>query len=120
MTYLAFPLHVAPSGLEATADYAAHVEQMVEEVLFTSPGERVNRPEFGVGVMALVFGPETPELQTATQFLIQSNLQRFLGQYVRVQDVSATARESTFSIVVEYTLLATGETRTSTFSGRRS
>jgi hypothetical protein len=112
---IAFPFQVTPHGRVATVGYEAHVEQMIEQVLFTSPGERVNRPDFGCGVLSLVFAGESSALVTATQFLVQGSLQRWLGDVIVVSGVLVTAVESTFSITVQYTLRETGAARSATF-----
>lgn len=112
---VASPFRVNPHGRVASAHWAPHVEQMIEQVLFTAPGERVNRPDFGCGVMGLVFAAESDALVTATQFLVQGSLQRWLGDVIAVNGVQVQAVESTFSITVQYTLRATGAAATATF-----
>jgi phage baseplate assembly protein W len=114
-TEVAFPLQVTPHGRVATATWEQHVEQMIEQVLFTAPGERVNRPDFGCGVMNLVFAPESGALVSATQFLVQGSLQRWLGDLIVVNAVLVQAVESTFSITVQYTLRESGAPRVATF-----
>ena len=114
-TEVAFPFQVTPHGRVASATWEQHVEQMVEQVLFTAPGERVNRPDFGCGVMALVFAAESDALVTATQFLVQGSLQRWLGDLIVVNAVLVQAEDSTFAITVQYTLRESGVARTSVF-----
>jgi hypothetical protein len=114
-TEVAFPFQVTPHGRVATADWDAHVEQMIEQVLFTAPGERVNRPEFGCGVQLLVFAGENDALVTATQFLVQGSLQRWLGDVIVVNAVTVQAVDTTFTISVQYTLRETGATRTASY-----
>ena len=112
---IAFPFEVTPHGRVATATWDEHVEQMIEQVLFTAPGERVNRPDFGCGVMNLVFAGESDALVTATQFLVQGSLQRWLGDLIVVNAVLVQAVESTFSITVQYTQRQTSAAKTATF-----
>ena len=50
---IAYPFHVDGRGRSAPADANEHIRQMIEQVLFTAPGERVNRPEFGTGLLQL-------------------------------------------------------------------
>lgn len=114
-TEVAFPFQVTPHGRVATAGWDAHVEQMIAQVLFTAPGERVNRPEFGCGVQLLVFQDENDALATATQFLVQGSLQRWLGDVIVVNAVAVQAVDTTFSITVQYTLRESGATRSATF-----
>ncbi|MEM7155281.1 MAG: GPW/gp25 family protein [Myxococcota bacterium] len=115
MMYLKFPLQVGPDGLPARASYADHVLQMIEELLFTNPGERLNRPRFGVGLLQLVFGPNDEEIATATQFLIQNELQTWLSEHIQVTSVQATNIESSLEITIEYTLVKTGQSQRATF-----
>jgi len=115
-TEVAFPFGVTPHGRVAGATWEAHVEQMIEQVLFTNPGERVNLPDFGCGVMRLVFADESDALVTATQFLVQGSLQRWLGELIVVSAVRVQAVDTTFSVAVVYTLRQTGVTRTATFN----
>jgi len=77
---------------------------MIEQVLFTSPGERVNRPDFGTGVMQLVFAPNSPELAAATEFTIQGALQQWLGDVIKVEAVNVESQESTLRITVQYVI----------------
>jgi phage baseplate assembly protein W len=77
---------------------------MIEQVLFTTPGERVNLPTFGTGVKQLVFEPLSDELVTATQLLIQGSLQQWLGDIILVNSVKVTGQNSTLSIQVVYTV----------------
>ena len=115
-TEVAFPFQVTPHGRVASATWEQHVEQMIEQVLFTAPGERVNRPDFGCGVMELVFAAESDALVTATQFLVQGSLQRWLGDLIVVNAVVVQAQGSTFAITVQYTLRESGSPRTATFT----
>lgn len=113
---VAFPLQIATQGRVAVAAYADHVEQMIEQVLFTAPGERVNRPDFGCGVLQMVFGPNAETQAAATQFLVLSALQRWLGDAIRVEAVVVAPDEGTLSITIQYVLLQTGQQRAQTFT----
>ena len=88
---------------------------MIEQLLFTSPGERVNRPDFGSGLLRMVFEPNSPELAAALQFTIQAALQRYLGDLIEVRAVQVTSQEGTLGILVQYAVRRTGEQRTETF-----
>lgn len=81
-----------------------HIEQMIEQVLFTSPGERVNRPTFGTGLNQLVFAPLSDELATATQMLVQGALQQWLGDLINVVSVQVTSQDSSLNVQVAYTV----------------
>jgi uncharacterized protein len=97
-----YPLHFDGRERTATVDDAGHIRDMVEQVLFTAPGERVNRPDFGSGIEQLVFAPTDGELAQATKALVQGALQRALGELIRVEEVVAEADEATLRVTVVY------------------
>jgi phage baseplate assembly protein W len=99
-----YPFHFDGQGRTASVAQEAHIRDLIEQVLFTMPGERVNRPDFGSGLMQLVFAPSSDELATATQFLVQSSLQQWLGDLITVEGVDVTAEESTLTITVQYSI----------------
>ncbi len=92
-----------------------YLRQMVEQVLFTSPGERVNLPDFGSGLLQLPFAPNSIEIAAATQFSVQGALQKWLSGFIKVQSVVASAQESTLTVTVTYAPLSTGVTQVQTF-----
>ena len=92
-----------------------YVRQLVEQVLFTAPGERVNLPDFGSGLLQLTFAPNSLEMAAATQFTVQGALQKWLSGYIKVQSVTATAQESTLTVTVAYAPLNTSVTQVQTF-----
>jgi Bacteriophage baseplate protein W len=94
---------------------ADYVRQLVEQVLFTSPGERVNLPDFGSGLLQLTFAPNSKEMAAATQFTVQGALQKWLSGYIKVQSVVATAQESTLTVSVTYAPLNTGVSQVQTY-----
>ena len=102
---LAYPFQVAGTGQTARAGAEGHIHQMIEQVLFTAPGERVNRPDFGTGLRQLIFAGENEELLTATQFLIQGSLQQWLGDIIEVEGVTVSSEDSTLAVVVRYRVL---------------
>ncbi|PTL79524.1 GPW/gp25 family protein [Vitiosangium sp. GDMCC 1.1324] len=114
---VAFPYAVDVRGQTATAaSYDAHVRHLIEQVLFTSPGERVNHPDFGSGLLQLVFAPASDELLASTRLLLQSNLQRWLADVITVEALDVTLQESTVSVVLRYVVLATGQRRQDRFT----
>jgi phage baseplate assembly protein W len=115
-TEVAFPLQVTPHGRVATATWEQHVEQMIEQVLFTAPGERVNRPDFGCGLLQLVFGPNSSEIAAAAQFTIGAALQQWLGDLVQVQEVRVLSEDAVLRITIEYIVILTQQRRTAQFS----
>jgi phage baseplate assembly protein W len=102
-----FPYRFDLAGRTATADLDRHVRDLIEQVLFTAPGERVNRPTFGSGVMQLVFAPNSEELAATTQFIVQGALQQWLGDRIEVDQVAVQAEESTLEVTVVYTVRLT-------------
>lgn len=93
-----------------------HVRDMIEQLLFTSPGERVNRPDFGSGLLQAIFAPNSPELATALEFTTRAALQRWLGDVIDVQALSFRADDARLLIQLSYSLKRTGERRTETFT----
>ncbi|MFF7546438.1 GPW/gp25 family protein [Streptomyces canus] len=112
-----FPYRFDARGRTATAGHADHVRDMVELVLFTSPGERVNRPDFGCNHLDLVFAGNSPELAATLEVTAQAALQRWLGDLLTVESLTVTSEEATLHVHVAYVLTATGEHRTVTVSG---
>jgi phage baseplate assembly protein W len=110
-----FPFHFDRLGRTATTGTDDHVRDMIEQLLFTNPGERVNRPDFGSGLLQLVFAPNSPELAAALQFTVQASLQRWLGDVIDVQLLEVTSEDSTLRVEIQYVVRRTGETRQDTF-----
>jgi phage baseplate assembly protein W len=100
----------------ATTDDDDHLRDLIRMVLFTAPGERVNRPEFGCGVKQLVFEPLSDTLVATTQHLIQGNLLRWLGDLILVEEVDVTADDATLSIAISYKVRATQQRDTAVFT----
>lgn len=92
-----------------------HVRDMIEQLLFTDPGERVNRPDFGSGLLQLVFAPNSPELAAALQFTVQAALQRWLGDVIDVGSLQVSSDDSTLRVEVSYTVRASGTARSDSF-----
>jgi phage baseplate assembly protein W len=97
-----YPFHFDSRGRTAATDDDDHIRDMIEELLFTNPGERVNRPDFGSGLQQLIFGPNSPELAAALQFTLQATLQRWLGDLIELQALEVTSVDSTLSILIQY------------------
>ena len=117
MTDIAFPYRFEGGGRTAQATSTDdHIRDLVEQVLFTSPGERVNRPTFGTGLAQLVFAPNSLELATATQFLVQAALQQTLGDLIRVETIQVDSVDSTLSVTVQYVVLRTQQRQVATFA----
>ena len=99
---IGFPFGVDERGLVAEAEYDEHIRQMIEQVLFTEPGERVNRPEFGCGLMQVIFAPMSDELAVTTEALVQNALQRWLSELINVESVQVIQAEERLLINVQY------------------
>lgn len=112
---IAFPLSFDRRGRTAEVGEERHVRDLVEQVLFTMPGERVMRPTFGSGLAQLVFQPNSDELATAVQFLVQGNLQQWLGEVITVETVDVTSDDAKIEVRVEYALRRSGERRSERF-----
>jgi uncharacterized protein len=97
------------------ASLADYIKQLVEQVLFTSPGERVNIPDFGSGLLQLPFAPNSVEMAAATQFAVQAALQKWLSSYVKVQSVIASAQDEVLTVTVTYIPLSSDVTEVQTF-----
>lgn len=113
---IAYPFHIDGRGRSAEAGGHEHIRQMIEQVLFTTPGERVNRPEFGSGLLQLVFEPSSQELATATEATVQGALQRWLGDVIQVEAVKVESVESTLRVIVRYLVRRTQERQVAQFS----
>jgi phage baseplate assembly protein W len=111
-----FPFHPDRDGRAARTSDEDHVRDMIEQVLFTAPGERVNRPDFGCGLLQLVFAPNSDELASATRFLVQGALQRWLGEVIQVDEVDVRSDDATLAVRVAYTLRRTRERRVAEFA----
>ncbi len=110
-----FPYRMDHRGRTASTTYEDHIRDMVEEVLFTAPGERVNRPTFGCGLLQLVFAPNSTELAAAKQYIVQGSLQQWLGDLIQVNSVTIESQDSTLRVNVVYTLRRTQQQQTAQF-----
>jgi hypothetical protein len=115
-THVHFSFHINGLGRTATADEETYIRQLIEQVLFTQQGERVNRPNFGSGLMQMVFQPVSDQLTTAVQFLVQGALQQWLGDLIVVEEVAVSAADSTLQVTVRYLVRRTQERRSAQFS----
>jgi len=114
--FLDFPLHVDGRGRSAETSEDDHIRDMIFQVLFTNPGERVNRPDFGCGIKQLVFMPNSDALAAATQFLVQGSLQRWLDSVIQVESVEVEAVEAELRVTVVYSKRSGGGPRRDVFT----
>jgi phage baseplate assembly protein W len=110
-----FPFHFDSRGRTATTDDNDHIRDMIEQFLFTNAGERVNRPDFGSGLLQLIFAPNSPELASTLQFTIQAGLQQWLGDVIEVRELQVTSEEATIRVEIQYLVRQTQEIRETTF-----
>ncbi len=106
MREVGYPYNIDNSGRTASAGRDNHIRQLIEQVLFTVPGERINRPDFGVNIRQFVFAGSSHETAAAAQFLIQSELERWLGEIINLDAVVVESVESTLNITVRFTVRA--------------
>lgn len=104
-----YPFSIDGRGRVATVAADPHIRQLIEQVLFTGPGERVNRPTFGSQLQQLLFAPNSPELLAASQFLVQGSLEQWLGDLIRVEAVEIRNDEAQIGIKVQYMVLKSQE-----------
>ena len=115
MSGVAFPLRFDGRGQTAESDCDAHIRELIEQVLFTAPGERVNRPDFGSGALQLVFAPGSDDVASTTQFLVRGALQQWLGDIIDVQDVNIQTDDGTLLIRVTYVSRRSQQLQTANF-----
>jgi phage baseplate assembly protein W len=111
-----FPWRFDGRGRTAAASDDDHIREMIELLLFTAPGERVNRPDFGSGLLQMVFAPNSPEIAAAIQFTLQAALNRWLADLIDVSTVQASSDDATLSVEVSYVVKATGQTTSAAFT----
>lgn len=113
---IAFPIRTDGLGRLASASDDDHIRDLIEQVLFTSPGERVNRPTFGTGLLQLVFAPNSDEIAATLQFVVESALTQWLGDLIELRGVSVESIDSILRVDVAYVVRRTQESRIAQFS----
>jgi phage baseplate assembly protein W len=111
-----FPFHFDAGGRTAQTDDDDHIRDMIEQLIFTNAGERVNRPDFGSGLLQLVFAPNSPEIAAALQFTLQAALDRWLGDLIDVQRLEVTSEDASLTVDLSYVVRATGAVRADSFT----
>ncbi len=106
-----YPFHFDERGRTAATNGDAHIRDLIEQLLFTNPGERVNRPDFGSGLMQLIFAPNSPELAAALQYTLQAALQQWLGDLIELQALEVESDDSRLTVVVQYIVRRTQESQ---------
>jgi phage baseplate assembly protein W len=113
---IAFPFQIDGRGRVAATDDNDHIRDMIEQLLFTNPGERVNRPDFGSGLLQVVFQPNSTALAAALQFTLKGALQQALGDLVQLQDLAVDNTDGTLTVTVQYLVRGSPGTQTAQFS----
>ena len=114
MRHLGFPFGFGADGRTSTAAPGAHVRNLVEQVLFTSPGERVNRPDFGSGLFGLVFEPNSDAIGAALRVRVEGSLQQWLSDLILLEAVTVSTDDATLTVVVQYVERLSQERRVET------
>lgn len=112
---IASPYAIDGRGRTAASDPATQLRDMIESVLFTSPGERMMRQTFGCGLQRLVFAPNSDQLAATLQVLATTSLTQWLGDLIEVADVQIDNPGSTLSVSITYVVRSTNETADATF-----
>lgn len=116
MSYeIAYPYRIDARGRTATADDERHLHDLIEQVLFTTPGERVHRPDFGCGLLQLVFDPASDALVETARMTVQGALQRWLGDRIQVDRVTLSATDGAVRVRLAYRPRTGGDSRVVTF-----
>jgi phage baseplate assembly protein W len=111
-----FPFHISGEGRTAETGGDDHIRDMIEELLLTRHGERVNRPDFGSGLMQMVFAPNSPEVATALKFSLQADLQRWLGDLIELQALAVESVDASLLISIQYLVRHSNEIQTARFN----
>jgi phage baseplate assembly protein W len=111
-----FPYHFDSRGRTALAETNDHMRDLIEQLIFTNPGERVNRPEFGSDLLQLVFAPNSPELAATLQFTLRAALQHWLGDVIAVSSLDVSAVDSALTIGITYFVRDSGLEQSATFT----
>jgi phage baseplate assembly protein W len=116
MMQVDYPYDFDTRGRTAETTEDEHIRDLIEEVLFTTPGERVNRPTFGSGVLQLIFAPNGQALAAATQMTVQGALQQWLGELIQVEAVEVQSEDSKLQVLVQYTVRRSQQRRVEQFA----
>jgi phage baseplate assembly protein W len=111
-----YPFHFDSCGRTASTSDDDHIRDMIEQFLFTNAGERVNRPEFGSGLLQLIFAPNSPELASTVQFTIQAGLQQWLGDVIEVLGLEVKSEDARLQVEIKYRVRRSQEIRSETFT----
>ncbi len=114
--HIDYPYHIDDRGRTAQTGEDDYIRDLIEQVLFTSPGERVNRPTFGSGLLQLIFAPNSDVLAGAVEMTVQGALQQWLGELILVEGVAVTSEDSTLQVTVQYVIRRKQQRQSAQFS----
>jgi Bacteriophage baseplate protein W len=120
MSQLDYPYHFDTRGRTAETSEEEHIRDLIEQVLFTAPGERVNRPTFGCGLLQLVFAPNSDALAATSQFLVQGALQQWLGDLILTESVEVEAEDAALRVRIQFVIRRTQTRQSAEFTRGRS
>lgn len=107
--YLDYPFDFDGAGRAARTTADDHVRDMIYQLLFTNPGERVDLPDFGCGLLQMVFRPNSDALAAATQLLVQGAIQQWLGDVIAVQQLEVSAQDALLTVNLVYVRRDSGQ-----------
>ena len=114
--HLAYPFRIGADGrTRSPATLDEHVRGEIIQLLLTNPGERPFLPSFGGGLRRLVFEGNDDVTAGVAKANISQALSYWLGHRIEVQSLLVNARESTITVDLQYTVIATGEEKTVQF-----
>jgi len=115
MFQIDYAYRIDARGRTAGTKVEEHIRDLIEQLLFTNPGERVNRPDFGSGLLQMVFQPNSVELAASLQFTVQAALQQVLGERITVEEVRVASEDSKLKVTVRYRFPPDGALQTADF-----
>ena len=113
--YFNFPFKIDDNGRSSVTNEERHIKNLIEQILFTSPGERVNRPNFGSALNQIIFEPNSDILSISIDTLIQSSLNLWLDHLIIVESVNVENKDSTLEVTVKYMIRKNQRTNVTTF-----
>jgi phage baseplate assembly protein W len=113
--HIAYPFRIANDNCTAVSDTDQHINELIQQVLLTAPGERVNQPTFGSGLLSLAFSPDDSNYAPHYQSLIQSALQQWLGDLIQIQSLEVVNEDATLQFNLQYLVLTTQEQKVAQF-----
>ena len=119
MLHIDFPFRFANDGTTGKCSYVEHVRDLVEQVLFTQPGERIYRPDFGCGLLQMVFEPNASQFATAVEASTRAELEEWLGELIEILSLAVEADEERLIVELSYLVLRTGQTQSERFEKAR-